>query len=535
MATRTALNKAYFEHMHNAKIIVTVNPADWEGDFRTWEALAAGALVFVDPLMVPYPFPLLDGIHIVYYSIHNKTELWQKLDYYINNPVARERVAINGYLYAMKHHRTANLIDYVLRTAETKKYLLTYDNHTSTALTDASAVNYTYTGQYLNYEARRQENRMKNDQKPGHYIATTSTLQSLSMQAVVDTSRPNNIKQSKHTNKPISIVEEFDVELYAKQNIPSNKNNKNNITLSIVSNNSSVLTNVKFKKLKETITKHAKPHEMINPDKMTVQVVRDHHYSPRQGTQITQLSLQKQTQLLSCDNQASCIIPALQLQKQLNIYLCQKPKNGGGVRFYFLIKQGLLQHPNVILLEQLNNTSILTVDYIFYLPGSSPWDTSECGGELTHNYSKHKMIVLEEYDGLEPLFSPYKTYDQMVKIYGKDLLYSFMYFKRSFAHRHSGTFIDFPLISKKSTSVRYRDVYPITYPIADDYISTKYNFHNHREIEILCTLRGSRNASSPMITRIRAQEWVTEYVHSRNISHAITEPVSAPLVHIFVS
>ena len=174
MATRTALNKAYFEHMHNAKIIVTVNPADWEGDFRTWEALAAGALVFVDPLMVPYPFPLLDGIHIVYYSIHNKTELWQKLDYYINNPVARERVAINGYLYAMKHHRTSNLIDYILRTAETKKYLLTttYDNTTSTSamMAETSIVNYTYTGQYLNYEARRQENRMKNDQKPGRYI-----------------------------------------------------------------------------------------------------------------------------------------------------------------------------------------------------------------------------------------------------------------------------------------------------------------------------------------------------------------------------
>ena len=342
-----------------------------------------------------------------------------------------------------------------------------------------------------------------------------------------------DINKSSNTTKQNYKLNKTDTDTHTQQNIPPHQNDKGNVTLSVVSNNSSLFTNIKFKKLKETITKHAKPHEMINPDKMSVRVARDHHYSPRQGTQITQLSLQNRTRLLSCDNQASCIIPALQLQKRVNIYLCQKPKDGGGVRFYFLVKQGLLHHPNVILLDQLNSTSIQTVDYILYLPGSSPWDKSECGGELTHNYSRYKMIVLEEFDGLEPLFSPYKTYDQMVQVYGKDLMYYFMYFKRSFAHRHSGTFIDFPLISKKLNNVRYRDVYPITYPIADDYISSKYNFHNHREIEILCTLRGSRNASSPMITRIRAQEWVTEYVHSRNISHAITEPVSA-VSHTFI-
>ena len=149
--------------MHNAKIIVTVNPADWEGDFRTWESLAAGALVFVDPLMVPHPYPLRDGVHIVYFSSHNKTELWEKLDLYMNDPARRERVAVNGYLYAMKYHRTINLVDYMLRTTEVKRSIMS----------DAPTIpRYTYTGQYLNFEARRQEKQMAKNQLPGQYRET---------------------------------------------------------------------------------------------------------------------------------------------------------------------------------------------------------------------------------------------------------------------------------------------------------------------------------------------------------------------------
>lgn len=41
-ASRTTVNKGYFQQMYNASIIVTVNPANWEGDFRLWEAFATG-------------------------------------------------------------------------------------------------------------------------------------------------------------------------------------------------------------------------------------------------------------------------------------------------------------------------------------------------------------------------------------------------------------------------------------------------------------------------------------------------------------
>ena len=68
--------------------------------------------------------PLLDGIHCVFYHNTNRTELFEKLDYYRKNTEEARRIAINGYLHAMKHHRTVNMIDYVLRSAHLKTRLM---------------------------------------------------------------------------------------------------------------------------------------------------------------------------------------------------------------------------------------------------------------------------------------------------------------------------------------------------------------------------------------------------------------------------
>lgn len=77
-----SVSKVYFQRMYNTKIIVTVNPANWEGDFRLWEAFATGALIMVDPIFVPHGFPIVDGVHVVFFSNQNKGELFEKLDYY---------------------------------------------------------------------------------------------------------------------------------------------------------------------------------------------------------------------------------------------------------------------------------------------------------------------------------------------------------------------------------------------------------------------------------------------------------------------
>ena len=158
-ATRVSVSKKYFEQMFNAQIIVTVNPANWEGDFRLWESMATGALVMVDPIFVPHNYPLLDGFHIVYFNNKNKTELWEKLDYYRKNKEEARKIAINGYLYCMKYHRTVNLIDYVLRSAHVKSAI---DNN-------LPIPKYKYTAQYLNHETRGQRHIITKEQKPGLY------------------------------------------------------------------------------------------------------------------------------------------------------------------------------------------------------------------------------------------------------------------------------------------------------------------------------------------------------------------------------
>jgi hypothetical protein len=161
-ATRTTVSVQYFQQMFNSQIIVTVNPANWEGDFRLWEAMCTGALIFVDPVFVPHPYPLVDGVHVVYFSNTNKTDLFMKLDYYRSHPVQARKIALNGYLHAMKYHRTVNLIDYVLRTAHVEEVI-------SKKPRVESMPNYTFTGQYLNFEAGMQQEAILNCHTPGIY------------------------------------------------------------------------------------------------------------------------------------------------------------------------------------------------------------------------------------------------------------------------------------------------------------------------------------------------------------------------------
>ena len=115
--SRTVISNGYFKRMHTAKIIVTSNPSNWEGDFRMMEALGSGAAVLIDHMMVPRPHPLVAGRHIMYYDNKNKTDLFEKLDAILQNVESSQKMAARGYLWSLKHHRAVNLLDYVLRTA----------------------------------------------------------------------------------------------------------------------------------------------------------------------------------------------------------------------------------------------------------------------------------------------------------------------------------------------------------------------------------------------------------------------------------
>lgn len=117
---RPRISAKYMHQMYGARIIVTSNPSAWEGDFRLMEAISSGALIFVDTMFVPRPYHLVQNEHIVYYDSHNQSDLYYKLDLYRQYPEKARRIAIAGYLHALKYHRAVNLIDYVFRTLHLK-------------------------------------------------------------------------------------------------------------------------------------------------------------------------------------------------------------------------------------------------------------------------------------------------------------------------------------------------------------------------------------------------------------------------------
>ena len=111
---RTTIQKEYFSKTFESKIIVTCNPKDWEGDYRTWEALSSGALVMVDRMLTPIINPLIDNEHIIYYDRDNLDSLKQKLFFYLKDNNLREKIAKNGNDFVLKYHKTSNRIDEIL-------------------------------------------------------------------------------------------------------------------------------------------------------------------------------------------------------------------------------------------------------------------------------------------------------------------------------------------------------------------------------------------------------------------------------------
>ena len=69
----------------------------------------------------------------------NRTELFEQLDHYLKDVKAAHRIAVFGYIHSMKHHRAANLVDYVFRTLH-MKLLSSYVDSVGTK------TNYTMTG-----------------------------------------------------------------------------------------------------------------------------------------------------------------------------------------------------------------------------------------------------------------------------------------------------------------------------------------------------------------------------------------------------
>jgi len=106
----------YFKMLKRSRIVVTCNPTKWEGDHRTWEAFANGALVFVDRMWTPLKHPLIDGKHCIFYDLSDigLQELRVVILYYLKHTTEAEVIAKEGHEFTMKYHRASNRIDEIL-------------------------------------------------------------------------------------------------------------------------------------------------------------------------------------------------------------------------------------------------------------------------------------------------------------------------------------------------------------------------------------------------------------------------------------
>jgi len=106
----------YFSLLKRSRIVVTCNPNRWEGDHRTWEAFASGALVFVDKIYTPMVHPLIDGKHCIFYEMSEVglKELRTMILYYLKHTAEADVIAREGHEFTMKYHRASNRIDEIL-------------------------------------------------------------------------------------------------------------------------------------------------------------------------------------------------------------------------------------------------------------------------------------------------------------------------------------------------------------------------------------------------------------------------------------
>lgn len=136
--------------------------------------------------------------------------------------------------------------------------------------------------------------------------------------------------------------------------------------------------------------KKAEKYLRLNYDKEKISLKENTFFSPANGTDV----LTHPIAVIKCANQTMCIQPRLELKNIYNVYYCKHV--GYGVRFYFLVKEGLLLHPNINMIDDIHKAQM-----IVYLPVSAPWHKSECNKPEF----KNKTIVLDEGDGPQ-LFEP---------------------------------------------------------------------------------------------------------------------------------
>lgn len=108
--------RRFIKIQHQSKIIFTAQPDHCDGDNRTWEAMASGALVFLDKTYIPTPKYMQDGTHCIYYDASDKQSIRaaiEKAKWFLANDVDRERIAHAGREHVQRFHKPINRVNQI--------------------------------------------------------------------------------------------------------------------------------------------------------------------------------------------------------------------------------------------------------------------------------------------------------------------------------------------------------------------------------------------------------------------------------------
>lgn len=117
---RSGIDPRYKYCLYDSKIVLHANPDPWEGDSRLWEALASGALVFVDRMYAPIKNPLIDGEHLIFYDLTDEgmETLRRQIIHYLNNDAERQKIGRQGREFVLTHHRSLHRVAEIIRQLE---------------------------------------------------------------------------------------------------------------------------------------------------------------------------------------------------------------------------------------------------------------------------------------------------------------------------------------------------------------------------------------------------------------------------------
>ena len=109
---------------NKCQIIFTAQPSHCEGDNRTWEAMASGALVFMDKTYHPMINPFEDKKHCFIYDASSKKSILDAIELALSlDDETIANIAQNGYEFVKKYHRPENRIRYIFHSLGIKSFV----------------------------------------------------------------------------------------------------------------------------------------------------------------------------------------------------------------------------------------------------------------------------------------------------------------------------------------------------------------------------------------------------------------------------